>query len=88
MQRNINVGFEVEVTLRCIPAATRTVMKADQYLSETVYNLPAQFVFQPGGQLREKVARAVSMSAAKVIAGPTECHLVLNIKWPYYKGVR
>lgn len=62
-------------------------MKADAYLSEIVYDLPASFVFQPDGALRDKVARAISMKAVRVIAGPEKVHVVLNIRRPYYRGL-
>ena len=62
-------------------------MKADNYLSHTVYYLPINFVCQPDGQLRDKVARAVSVGAVKIIAGATKAHVVLNIKRPYFRGL-
>ena len=62
-------------------------MKAEAYLPIVVENLPATFFFQPDGQLREKPARAVSMRVLKVIAGPTQCHAIIDIKRPYYRAI-
>ena len=49
--------------------------------------LPASFVFQPDGQLREKVARSRDMGVTRVIAGPERCHLIIDIKRPYYRAL-
>jgi len=63
-------------------------MSADAYLSHTVHDLPASFVFQPGGSVRDRVARAVKMGVVKVIAGPTMCHVSIDIQRPYYRAVQ
>jgi hypothetical protein len=55
-----------------------------RYLPVIVTNLPAHFVFQPDGALREKVSRAVATKVARVIAGAEKCHVVVDIKRPYY----
>ena len=62
-------------------------MTADAYLPVIVENLPASFVFQPDGQLRMSVSRARDMGCVKVIAGPEQCHLVIDIKRPYYRAL-
>ena len=60
---------------------------ADAYLPVIVESLPAAFVFQPGGQLRDKVRRSVQMGVTRVIAGPEKAHLIINIKRPYYRAL-
>lgn len=60
---------------------------ADAYLPVIVKNLPAAFVFQPGGMLRDKVMRAVRMGVVRVIAGPTSAHLIIDIKRPYCRAL-
>jgi len=65
----------------------RKSMKADMLLPVTVRNQPIWFAFQPDGVLRDKVRRAVSMGVVKVIAGPEQCHLIVDVKRPYYKPV-
>jgi hypothetical protein len=57
---------------------------AVRYIPEIVTDLPASFVFQPNGALREKVSRAVAMKVVRVIAGAERCHVVVDIKRPYY----
>ena len=54
------------------------------YLPTLVANLPVDFVFQPDGALRENVSRLVAMKVVRVIAGAKKCHVVINIKRPYY----
>lgn len=61
---------------------------ADLYLPVVVEDLPAHFVFQPDGALRDKVRRSVDMGVTKVIAGPLAAHLVINIARPYYRAVQ
>lgn len=63
-------------------------MPADAYLTHTVRDLPSSFVFQPGGRLRGKVERAVQMGVVKVIAGPTLCHVIVDIQRPYYRAIQ
>ena len=60
---------------------------ADMYLPVTVHNLPIRFAFQPDGQLRERVRRAVDMGICRVIAGPEECHVVVDVKRPYFRAI-
>ena len=57
------------------------------YLKTRVEDLPASFVFQPDGMLRDKVRRAVDMGVAKVIAGPTQCDVVVDMKRPYTRAL-
>ena len=61
---------------------------ADAYLPHCVENLPAAFVFQPDGKMREKIARAVSLEVARVIAGPMQCHVIVDISRPYFRAIR
>ena len=60
---------------------------ADLYLPVTVTDLPAKFVFQPDGAMREKVSRAVTMGVVRVIAGAEKCNVVVDIKRPYFLAV-
>lgn len=59
-----------------------------RYLPVLVTDLPASFVYRPDGALREKVSRAVSMKVVRVIAGAEKCHVIVDIKRPYYYPVR
>lgn len=58
---------------------------ADAYLPVWITDLPAQFVFQPGGMLRLRVAEAVASGVVKVVAGPERCHVRVDIKRPYWR---
>ena len=60
---------------------------ADAYLPVMVADLPARFVFQPDGQLRDRIARARDMGVVRVIAGPVAAHLIIDIKRPYWRGL-
>lgn len=62
-------------------------MPADAYRPVWVENLPASFVFQPDGKLRDKIARAVQMKVCRVIAGAEACHIMIDIKRPYYRAL-
>ena len=55
------------------------------YLPVTVTDLPAKFVFQPDGAMREKVSRAVTLGVVRVIAGAEKCNVVVDIKRPYFR---
>lgn len=58
-------------------------MDADMYLPVVVRNIPCVFIFQPDGRLRMSARKLVSMGVLRVIAGPTACHLSINIRRPY-----
>lgn len=58
---------------------------ADMLLPVLVENLPAAFVFQPDGHPRDKVRRSVSMGVTRVIAGPEQCHVIVDVKRPYFR---
>ena len=60
---------------------------ADAYLPIWVYDLPASWAFQHGGALRDNVRHAVSLGVTKVIAGPTRCHLRIDVRRPYFRPV-
>lgn len=55
-----------------------------RYIPVAVADLPARFVFQPDGALRENISRAVAMKVVRVIAGAERCHVVVDTKRPYY----
>ena len=57
------------------------------YLPVTVTDLPAEFVFQPDGAMRENVSRAVTIGVVRVIAGAEKCNVVVDIKRPYFRVV-
>jgi hypothetical protein len=59
----------------------------DALLPVIVEDLPHNFVFQPGGQLRDKIRRGVEMNVVRVIAGPLKCHVVIDIQRPYYRAL-
>jgi hypothetical protein len=59
---------------------------ADMLLPVWVYNLPASFAFQPDGRLREKIA-ALPKGIVRVLAGPTECHVCVDVQRPYNRPI-
>ena len=60
---------------------------ADAYLPEWLHHIPADMVFQPGGRLRENVRHAVDQKVVRVIAGPTACHVSIDIRRPYFRAL-
>lgn len=64
-----------------------TRRRADAYLPVWVYDLPAEFCFQPDGRLLEAVARAVHMGVVRVIAGATAAHVMVDVKRPYFRAI-
>lgn len=62
-------------------------MKPDMLLPVTVRNQPITFAVQPCGMLRDKVRRAVNMGVVRVIAGPEKCHIVVDVKRPYFRAL-
>ena len=61
--------------------------KPDMLLPVLVEELPIRFVLQPDGTLREKVCHAVELGCVKVIAGPERCHVVVDVKRPYFRAL-
>lgn len=57
---------------------------ADAYLPVIVEDLPASFVFQPDGAVRQAI-RLMPPGLVKVIAGAEKCHVIIDIKRPYYR---
>lgn len=57
-------------------------MKPDTLLPVWVADLPAEFAFQPDGQLRNKMH---GKAVLKIIAGPTHCPVLIDVKRPYYR---
>ena len=57
---------------------------ADAYLPVIVKDLPANFVFQPDGAVRQAI-RSMPSGVVKVIAGAEKCHVIIDIKRPYYR---
>lgn len=57
----------------------------DMLLPVTVRELPIRFAFQPDGQVRDKVFRAIKMGVVKIVAGPEKCHAVIDVKRPYFR---
>ena len=60
-------------------------MFAHSYHPVWVENLPARFVFQPDGMVREKIRRALDMKVVRVIAGPEACHVMVDVQRPYFR---
>lgn len=59
-------------------------MTATAYLPHVVENVPVSWVFQPGGMLRNNVRGWVEMGVVRVIAGPTKCHVWIDVQRPYH----
>lgn len=62
-------------------------MSADAYLPHWLHRVPCQHVFHPGGRLRENVYHAVKQKVVRVIAGPLECHVMIDVQRPYFRAV-
>lgn len=62
-------------------------MKPDMLLPVFVGFLPASFFFGDDGKLRPKVKQLTTVGVVRVIAGPEQCHAVIDIKRPYYRPV-
>lgn len=62
-------------------------MAPDMLLPVTVYDLPASFVFQPDGALREKIRYFVGIGVVSIAAGPTTCNVTVDVKRPYYRAM-
>lgn len=61
---------------------------ADAHLTEWFENLPARMVFQPGGQLRMNVQRAIDIGAVKrIVAGAEAVHILIDIRRPYNRPI-
>ena len=60
---------------------------ADAYLPVWLHHIPASMIFQPGGRLRENVRHAVDQKVVRVIAGPTACHIRIDIQRPYFRAI-
>lgn len=58
-------------------------MKAHAYLPVVVDHLPAAFVFSADGSLRTDIDIYVKQGVVRVIAGPEECHLWIDVQRPY-----
>jgi hypothetical protein len=61
-------------------------MMADAYLPITVTDIPCYWVFQPDGHLRDRI-RSLPTGVVRVIAGAEKCHVVIDIKRPYFRPV-
>lgn len=61
---------------------------ADQYLPHVVFNLPISFVMNNDGTLRDAVRHYVRLGVVRVIAGPDRCHVVVDIRRPYWRPQR
>ncbi|MFB2531000.1 hypothetical protein ACEYYA_02415 [Paracoccus sp. p3-h83] len=59
-------------------------MAAD-YLPVIVRNVPAGMIFDGMGRLRHAVRRYVTSGVVRVIAGPVECHVWIDIRRPYFR---
>lgn len=53
------------------------------YLPITVYNMPVNQFIDDNGSLKPKVNELCNKGIVKIIAGPTKCHVVIDIKRPY-----
>ena len=60
---------------------------ADAYLTVTVRDLPVGAVFF-NGALRPNVAEYVRQGVVKVVAGPEQCHVTIDIRRPYNRPER
>jgi hypothetical protein len=61
---------------------------ADAYLPVWVHDLPAEFVFEASGRLRGGVEHYRRLGVVRVIAGPTECDLQVDLRRPYFRPFR
>lgn len=61
---------------------------ADAYLPVTVRDIPVDVVFDDTGAMRPNYAHAARLGVARIIAGPTLCDVVVDIRRPYYRPLR
>ena len=57
---------------------------ADAYLPVFVHDVSVDQIMI-AGQLRHPVRAYVDQGVVRVIAGPTHCHLVIDIQRPYFR---
>lgn len=58
---------------------------ADAYLPVTVHHVPVEQVFDVQGRLLPNIQHYAQMGVVRVIAGALACHLVIDVKRPYYR---
>lgn len=56
---------------------------ADAFLPVLFADLPAEFVFEHGGRLRWPFEHAQRQRVVRIIAGPTLCDVIVDIRRPY-----
>lgn len=62
-----------------------TRRKPDMLLPMEVEHLPAHLVFQSDGLLRPAFQSALDQKVIRIIAGPEHCHIIIDIKRPYFR---
>ena len=60
---------------------------ADAYLPVCIRHLPAAFAFD-GHALKAAVRTYVDQGIVRVIAGPEACHMIVDIRRPYWRPAR
>lgn len=58
---------------------------ADAYLPHAVTFVPTSWVIADNGQIYPKVRHYVKQGVVRVVAGATECHVVVDIQRPYVR---
>ncbi len=61
---------------------------ADAYLPHVVERLPWHVAFGLDGKLLPRIRHYAEQGVVRVIAGATECHLIIDVKRPYWRPSR
>lgn len=60
-------------------------MMADAYLPHMVHGVPAEHVFDSEGALFSRVRHYVGLGVVRIIAGPEQCHVWIDVRRPYWR---
>lgn len=57
---------------------------ADAYLPHVVENVPCDWVLGHDGRPFPRIANYIQQGVVRVIAGPHLCHVVIDVRRPYF----
>lgn len=63
-------------------------MSADAYLPVVLERIPAECFFEDSGRPRPHVEHHLRSGVLRLIAGPTQCHAIVDIRRPYSRPPR
>ena len=56
-----------------------------EYLPHVVEYVPVHWVLDPSGSLYERFRHYVQQGVVRIITGPEFCHVVVDVRRPYYR---